>query len=86
MEDSALKVAFIQGSSENFPALLFRCSHKRKGKIYLKNFTVEGFFFISFAIAAYYFPPLQSSFEIQKLQRAGTIYFYLVLLFTAETL
>lgn len=86
MEDSALKLAFIQGSSENFPALLFKCSHKRKGKMYLKNFTVEGFFPFRFAIAAYCFSPLQSSFEIHRLKRAENICFYLVLLFTAESL
>lgn len=40
MEASALKLAIIQGSSENFPALLFKYEHKRKGKMYLKNFTV----------------------------------------------
>lgn len=86
MEDSGIKLAFIQGSSENFPALLFKCGHKRKGKMYLKNFTVVGLFSLRFAIAAFYFPPLQSSFEIHRLKGAENIYFYLVLVFTAESL
>lgn len=40
MEDSALKLAIIQGSSENFFALHFKYRHKRKGKMYLKNLIV----------------------------------------------
>lgn len=81
------KTGFYSRPFREFLCFVFQMQPQEERKNISENFHCCGiFFFFHFAIAASYFPPLQSSFEIHRLKGAGNIYFYLVLLFTAASL